>query len=165
MKGGKVGRRLRSESSFVFRGRIGGSIVLGNNVYLGRQVEMQVFAEGKIILKDNVRLGTGVILSATTSIEIGESSGVAEYVSIRDHVHGAEKGRRMWEQELISEAIIIGEDVQIGKGAYIDRGVQIPNGVIIGPNSVVTRGIRLKENVVVFGIPAKIVSERSDVNR
>lgn len=49
----------------------------------------------------------------------------------------------------------IGDNVFIGAGAKIIGNIKIGNNVVIAPNSVVTKNI--EENVVVGGIPARII--------
>ena len=56
--------------------------------------------------------------------------------------------------------IKIGNNVYIGNNAMIMPGVEIGNNVIIGAGSIVTRSV--PDNVVVTGIPAKIVSGLDD---
>ena len=56
--------------------------------------------------------------------------------------------------------IKIGNNVYIGNNAMILPGVEIGNNVIIGAGSIVTRSV--PDNVVVTGIPAKIVSGLND---
>ena len=52
----------------------------------------------------------------------------------------------------------IGDDVYIGPGAKIFGGIIIGNNVSIGANAVVNKS--LPDNVVVAGIPAKILKEK-----
>ena len=52
----------------------------------------------------------------------------------------------------------IGDDVYIGPGAKIFGGITIGNNVSIGANAVVNKSF--PDNVVVAGIPAKIIKEK-----
>lgn len=59
-------------------------------------------------------------------------------------------------------APIIGDNVFIGSGARIIGGVHIGNNVTIAPNAVVTMDV--EDNVVVGGIPAKVLKRKHNVN-
>ncbi len=56
--------------------------------------------------------------------------------------------------------IVVGNNVYIGVNALIMPGVTIGNNVVIAAGSIVTKSI--EDNVVVAGIPAKIVSRIDD---
>jgi serine O-acetyltransferase len=53
----------------------------------------------------------------------------------------------------------IGDNVVIGSGAKVLGGITVGNNVIIGANAVVTRSV--PDNVVVGGIPARILKKRA----
>ena len=57
-----------------------------------------------------------------------------------------------------------GNNIYIGAGAKIMIGVRIADYVIIGANAVLTKSVD-KENVVVAGIPAKIISQNGFKDR
>ena len=52
----------------------------------------------------------------------------------------------------------MGDNVSVGVGAVILGPVLIGSNVIVGANSVVNRDV--PENVIVFGIPARVIKER-----
>ena len=52
-------------------------------------------------------------------------------------------------------APIIGDNVFIGSGARVIGGCRVGNNVTIAPNAVVTKDV--EDNVVVGGIPAKVI--------
>ena len=54
----------------------------------------------------------------------------------------------------------IGDNVSIGVNAVITGPVKVGSNSIIGANSVVNRDV--PENVIVFGVPAKVIRERWD---
>jgi serine O-acetyltransferase len=53
----------------------------------------------------------------------------------------------------------VGDNVVIGSGAKVLGGIEIGDNVIIGANAVVTHSV--PPNVVVGGIPARIIKERA----
>ncbi len=57
----------------------------------------------------------------------------------------------------IKKSIKIGKNCWIGQGAVITAGVELGDNVTVGANSVVTKSF--PDNVVIGGIPAKIIRE------
>mgnify|MGYP002381832854 CR=1 FL=1 len=62
-------------------------------------------------------------------------------------------------QERKEASIVIGDDVWLGAHSIITAGTHIANGVIVAAGAVVTRSIT-QEDVIVAGVPAKIIGER-----
>ena len=60
--------------------------------------------------------------------------------------------------ELTSKECIIGNDVWIGVDSIVLRGVKVGDGVVIGANSVVTKDV--PDFAIVVGSPAKIIKYR-----
>lgn len=55
---------------------------------------------------------------------------------------------------------IVGHDVWIGAGAIIRSGVEVGSGAVVAAGAVVT--IDVREHEVVGGVPARVISARSD---
>jgi acetyltransferase-like isoleucine patch superfamily enzyme len=121
------------------------SIRNAQNVYLGKNSHINhlccIWAgdNSEIILGDNLLMGPGV--------------------SIFSGNHGTLKGQPMTFQTRKEASIVIGDDVWLGAHSVITAGTHIANGVIVAAGAVVTRNVT-QENVIVAGIPAKIISER-----
>ncbi len=64
----------------------------------------------------------------------------------------------------VSDNVVGGNHLYIGTGAKIMRNVHIADDVIIGANAVVTKDI-IEPNVVVAGVPAKIISRNGFKDR
>lgn len=125
---------LEPDISFKFDGywHPGPSIVIGNNVFIGRRVEFNV--QGRV--------------------EIGDDSGIGSGCVLADHNHStALAGRRMRDQSMEIAPIIIGKDVIVGVNSVILRGVQIGDGAVVGAGSVVVSSIPAGE--IWVGNPAK----------
>ena len=73
--------------------------------------------------------------------------------------HGTRKGILMNQQPRINADIVIGDDVWLGANTIILSGVKISNGIIVAAGAVVTKDIT-EENVIVAGVPAKIIGKR-----
>ena len=160
LHGCKVGKSLRCVEWPYFRSVPNNNIFIGNFVTIGRNVTLQSSKNGRIILKDYVKLTQDNLISAASEVHIGNHSGLAEYVSIRDSDHGIAKGETMWSQPMVSEPIRIGNDVQISRGCAVFRGVTIEDGVIIGAHSIVTRNIKTVKNGIYLGSPLKLIGKR-----
>ena len=87
-------------------------------------------------------------------IEIGDDCMIGGNVAITAHIGQGKKGRM--------RRVRIGNQVSIGANSYIMPGVVIEDNVLVGPNSVVPMGKRLKANSVYWGTPVEKVAERSD---
>jgi acetyltransferase-like isoleucine patch superfamily enzyme len=115
------------------------------NVYVGKNSHINhlccVWAgeNTQIILGDNLLMGPGVCIFSGN--------------------HSTIKGQPMTFQERKEESIVIGDDVWLGAHSIITAGTHIANGVVVAAGAVVTRSIT-QEDVIVAGIPAKIISER-----
>lgn len=57
---------------------------------------------------------------------------------------------------------IIGNNVYMAKGSIIFGGITIGNNVTIGANAVVNRSV--PDNVIVAGVPAKILKNKNESN-
>ena len=116
----------------------GPNILIGNNVFIGRGVEFNV--QGRI--------------------EVGDDSGVGSGCILADHNHAtAPIPRRMRDQTVEIEPIVIGRDVIIGVNSVILKGVQIGDGAVVGSGSVVTKSIPAGE--IWAGNPARKIKDRT----
>ena len=121
------------------------SIRNGQNVYVGKNSHINhlccIWAgeHSQIILGDNLLMGPGVCIFSGN--------------------HGLVKGQPMTFQERTEASIVIGDDVWLGAHSPTTAGTHIANGVIVAAGAVVTRSI-IQENVIVVGVPAKIIGER-----
>jgi acetyltransferase-like isoleucine patch superfamily enzyme len=64
----------------------------------------------------------------------------------------------MW-QERKEADIVIGDDVWLGANSVVTAGTRIANGVIVAAGAVVTKDVT-EENVIVGGIPARVIGQR-----
>ena len=121
------------------------SIRNAQNVYVGRNSHINHFCcvwageDSKIVLGDNLLMGPGVCLFSSN--------------------HSMIKGQPMTFQERKETSIVIGNDVWLGAQSIITAGTQIADGVVVAAGAVVTRNIT-QQDVIVAGIPAKIIGER-----
>jgi sugar O-acyltransferase (sialic acid O-acetyltransferase NeuD family) len=91
----------------------------------------------------NINLGDFVFINCGNGI--GHDVEIGDFTTIYSHID-------------ISGGVKIGSHCVIGTGATINPGVSIGNNVIVGAGSVVIRDV--PDNVVIAGVPAKIIKER-----
>jgi acetyltransferase-like isoleucine patch superfamily enzyme len=156
--GGSVGTRLRVDRGVVLRWRPHRGLVLGEDIYLGVGVVIDVPPPARLRLGDHVKLMHYNVVAAAESIEIGAWTQVAEHCSIRDSDHGMATDRPMREQH-VSLPTHIGQDVWIGRGSVVLKGTDIGDGAVIGANSVV-RGT-IEPMGIAVGAPAKVIRLRT----
>ncbi|AJA47674.1 putative acetyltransferase [Clostridium pasteurianum DSM 525 = ATCC 6013] len=110
----------------------GKNISVGKNVFINSGCRFQ--DQGGITIGDGVLIGHNVVL-ATLNHDIDPRK--------RSTLHPA--------------PIVIGKNVWIGANATVVSGVTIGDGAIIAAGAVVTKDV--PENVIVGGVPAKIIKK------
>ena len=136
-------------------------VVLGNDVRIGRGVDIQVHYQpgGIIFIDDSTYVGHYSCLSGH-SIRVGKSCLIAPYVGIFANNHEFKNLEIcIKNQGHTYQGIVIGDDCWIGSGAKILDGVTIGNGCIIGAGAVVTKN--LPDYAIAVGVPAKVLSYRN----
>jgi acetyltransferase-like isoleucine patch superfamily enzyme len=118
------------------------NVKVGNNSHINLNCCLWAGKTSQIILGDNLLMGPCVQLHAGR--------------------HGMALGTPMTFQPREDEDIVIGDDVWLCAGCIVTAGVTIANGVVVAANAVVTKTIA-EENVIVGGVPAKIIGYRRAV--
>ena len=101
------------------------------------------------------RIGAGTVIATTRLwdcdlIEIGENCMIGGNASIAAHVINGTRGRL--------RRVRIGNSVTIGANTSVMPGVVIEDDVIVGANSLVPQGMRLKSGGTYLGVPARKVN-------
>lgn len=100
------------------------------------------------------------IISAgqNAKVTIGKNCAIGYRVSIKAMTHDSENPcpNERGEVSMMGADIHIGDFCWIGDNVFIREGVTLGNNVVIGANAVVTKS--MPDNVVIAGIPAKIIS-------
>ena len=110
---------------------------------------------------NNCGLGTNSFYGCAGGIEIGNDVIVGNYVSMHSENHNfSEKDTPIRLQGVNHKGIKIGNNVWIGARVTILDGAQIGNGCVIAAGAVVTKGV-FPDNVIIGGIPAKIIGDRA----
>jgi acetyltransferase-like isoleucine patch superfamily enzyme len=154
----KVGKRCRFYGTDI---EVEGHVEAGDNVHIRDHCIFRTRKDGKIIFKDRSMVSWYVIIESSSIVEIGENTGLAENVIIRDGTHMIYGTKEHWRfTPHIIKPTIIGPNCWIGSRAYISYGVTIGEGAVVGVGSVVTKDIGPYE--VWAGSPAKYIAHRTD---
>lgn len=116
----------------------------------------------RLVIGENVHLGENNHIGCINKVIIGNNLLTGRNVYISDHYHGKIDSNDIYKvpikRNLYSKGSVeIGNNVWIGDNVSIMPNTKIGNNVIIGANAVVTKDV--KDNVVVAGVPAKVVKD------
>ena len=145
----------------------GKNISIGNYSSIGKMSVINAWTKyendtfnPKIIIGNNVKIGSESHISAINYIKIGDNVLTGKKVTITDNSHG--KSTLLYlnippaNRSLFSDgAVIIEDGVWIGDKVTILPNVRIGENSIIGANAVVTKDI--PANCVAAGVPAKVI--------
>lgn len=140
-------------------------VILGNNVGIGAYSKVIVSTTfnnlGEFIkIGNNVGIGEFAYLGGAGGLEIGDDCIVGQYLSCHPENHIADNldvAIRL--QGVTRKGIKIGSNCWIGSKVTILDGATIGNGCIIAAGAVVTKSF--PENVIIGGVPAKIIKDRT----
>ncbi len=161
MLGCKVAGGLRCIRIPTFRDIPKGNIVLGKRVVMGGGVIFEIAESGNLVIGDHVTLGDYDRLSSTGEIVIGDSTLIAENVSIRGSFHQTAQHSEIRKQGSDHDPIHVGRDVLIGAYTLVLQGADIPDGVVIGAHSIVKKSDKLHVHGIFAGFPLKHIRDRT----
>ncbi len=149
------GVSLGPDSQRVMRGKL----QVGRGCQIQKGVELNPFG-GSIILGENVWLGPNLVIYGHGGVEIGTDCLLSMNVAVLSSNHKTPDRNRhiCWEKDQLLPTRI-GQDVWIGANAVILGGVTIGDGCVIGAGSVVTKD--LPAYSIAVGVPAKVVRSRA----
>ena len=120
------------------------------------------------IIREHVKIGAhavimmgavvniGAVIGERTMIDMGAILGGRAIVGKNSHV-GAGAVLAGVIEPASAEPVRVGDNVLIGANAVVIEGVQIGSGSVVAAGAIVTQDV--PENVVVAGIPARIIKE------
>ena len=115
----------------------GPSIIVGNRVFIGANVEFNI----------------------TQGLEIGDDCLIASGCKFVDHDHGMEPSIPMNRQSLTEAKISLGAGVWLGYGCIVLKGCHIGEGAVAAAGAIVNNDIPPFE--IWGGVPARKIGERS----
>jgi carbonic anhydrase/acetyltransferase-like protein (isoleucine patch superfamily) len=134
-------------------------IAVGDDVFVGAGSWLQTLGDGELEIGSGTSIAGNCVLSAATTVRLGEKVLLARNVYISDHIHAyRDPGRAVLEQGLDRvEGVNIGDGAWLGQNVVVCPGVRIGQGAVIGANAVVVDDIPAFSLAV--GAPAKVVRE------
>ena len=163
----RIGRGSSIGSGTTIESTEGGTIVLGDNVWISKDVGIETDTrihvgtgttiQRRATVLGTVTLGSECILAPNVFISSGTHPfRAAPELSIR------EQERRISRGELdfngLDRPIVIGDDCWLGTNVVVCPGVTIGSSSVIGANSVVTKDVPPRS--VYAGSPARKIGER-----
>ena len=130
---------------------------IGYNVYINQGVKF--YGNSKVSIGDNSWIGINCMIGSSKPgcVKIGKNCDIGPNVTmVNGSHHIGDSNRRAGKG--IAFDIEIGDGVWIGSSATINGGAVIGKGSIISSGSVVIKG-RYPENVILGGVPAKIIKD------
>lgn len=148
---GNIGMALRYSVLKTLVLSMGDNVSVHENVFLFHMENLEI--------GDNVSIHPMCYLDANGGIKIGNDVSIAHGASILSTTHNYEdKNEMINNQGLRKEKVNIGNNIWIGAKATVVCGVNVLDGTVIGAGAIVTKSF--PQNVVVGGVPAKILKER-----
>ena len=124
----------------------------------GSNVSQLSYIIGEVKVGKNCFIGPFTVLDGSAGITIGDNTSIAAGVHVYSHdTVSRNLGGKKFELSLGSSEI--GSNCFIGPNAVITRGVKVGNNCFVGPNSVLT--FNIPDFTAVTGNPAKIIGKVS----
>lgn len=122
-------------------------ILIGENFCSRKNVKLRVTG-GILNVGNNVFMNNDTSITCRKKIIIDDNCLLGENVKIYDHDHIFSKEDIISNQGFINEDVIIGKNVWIGSNSIILKGSKIGDNVVIGAGSIIKGDI--PSNTVVF---------------
>jgi acetyltransferase-like isoleucine patch superfamily enzyme len=144
-------------------------IAVGDDVFVGSGSWLQVLGDERGEVALSIGSGTSFagncVLSAASSIRVGEKVLFARNVYVSDHIHAYDDPERAVLDQGIAriEPVVIEDGAWLGQNVVVCPGVRIGTGAVIGANSVVREDV--PNYSVAVGAPARVVRRTTEMLR
>lgn len=125
----------------------------------GAVIRDQVTIGDNAVIMMGAVINIGAEIGAGTMIDMGAILGGRATVGTNSHI-GAGAVLAGVIEPASAEPVRIGNDVLVGANAVVIEGVQVGNGSVVAAGAIVTQDV--PENVVVAGVPARIIKAIDD---
>lgn len=137
---------------------IGDSVVIGRNTRIECTGGLQSIGKG-VKIGNRTTFGNDCMLGAAGGIEIGDDVVAGQFIRFHSENHNYNDLTKLIREQGVShKGIRIGNNCWIGAGAVFLDGAELGDGCVVGANAVITK--KFPDNVVVAGIPAKVIDAR-----
>lgn len=129
---------------------------------INARIEPGAIIRDQVVIGDNAVIMMGAIINIGaeigpgTMIDMGAILGGRATVGKNSHI-GAGAVLAGVIEPASAEPVRIGDNVLVGANAVVIEGVQVGNGSVVAAGAIVTEDV--PENVVVAGVPARIIKE------
>ena len=124
--------------------------------HLNARIEPGAIIRDQVTIEDNAVVMMGAVIGAGTMIDMGAILGGRATVGKNSHI-GAGAVLAGVIEPASADPVRIGDNVLVGANAVVIEGVQVGNGSVVAAGAIVTQDV--PENVVVAGVPARIIKE------
>jgi maltose O-acetyltransferase len=131
----------------------------GKNFTIAKWVQLK--STHRLEIGDNVYIASGVWLNAMGGIKIEDEVVLGPYVVISTGTHQF-KNNSVRFGGTIMEPVVVGRGSWLASHVVVRAGVKIGAGVLAAANAAITKDV--PDNVIVGGVPAKIIGPRTDSN-
>lgn len=128
-------------------------IEIGDGVIVLEDCGLHVGGQGRLVLRDRVRLAPGVEVHCAASIVVEEDVATSDYAAIIDTWGPPEP--RPGVPSATAAPVVIRRGAYLGWGSVVGPGVTVGEGAYVGEGAVVLEDVA--PHAVVFGNPAVVV--------
>lgn len=159
----KIGNKTRIHDFVKIEALSNEGVEIGDNVVIGEKTKIECTGSiqkiGKgIKIGDRTTFGSDCYFGCAGGIIIGNDVIGGQYIRFHSENHKYNnKSKLIREQGVTHEGIKVGNNCWIGAGVVFLDGAEIGNGCVVAANAVVTK--KFPDNVVIGGLPAKIIKE------
>jgi acetyltransferase-like isoleucine patch superfamily enzyme len=136
-------------------------MVIGDDVFVGSGSWLQVLDENgtgvAIDIGDGTSIAGSCVISAASSVRLGNKVLIARNVYISDHIHAYDDTTQAVLDQGVAriEAVEVGDGAWLGENVVVCPGVTVGRGAVVGANAVVTDDV--PDYSLAVGAPARIV--------
>lgn len=163
----RLGRRIKFKLTNIKSLYVGKSIRInvekgyqlcfGQNVYIDDFCRLECL-KGDMYIGNNTFINTNCNIIVLSGIHIGDNCLLGSNVGIYDHNHRYDiKDLPIIQQGYTVQKVIIEDNVWIGSNCTVTKGVNIKNKIVIAANSVVTKN--LDKEGIYGGVPSKLIKK------
>ena len=124
--------------------------------HLNARIEPGAIIQDNAVVMMGAVINIGAEIGAGTMIDMGAILGGRATVGKNSHI-GAGAVLAGVIEPASADPVRIGDNVLVGANAVVIEGVQVGNGSVVAAGAIVTQDV--PENVVVAGVPARIIKE------